>query len=307
MKERIRRFAGPLFFLFVLFLAAGGPAAAQAKGPRVVKVAEGVYAFIGGGGRTNSGFVVTKKGVVVIDTQGPKALALELRKRIREVTKKPVLYVINTHYHGDHTFGNQYFSEAGAIISQINTRRDMLKKDKKNRAMFRKFFGRKSLRDFVLTLPNLTFKEKLIIRSVEKPLRLIHTPRAHTSGDIVVFMPEDSVVFTGDILYKGRLPWLGDGSLEGSIRAVDMLLGLRAETYIPGHGGVATRKDVLEYKKYLLALRREVRRLMAEGKTLAEIKREIRLPAFRKYRKYRKWLPLNAEKAYMELEREGGR
>lgn len=304
MKEIVEKITVLLLFLFILFFAAGP---ARAKGPKVVEVADGVYAFIGGGGRTNSGFVVTKKGVVVIDTQGPRALALELKKRIREITKKPVLYVINTHYHGDHTFGNQYFSEAGAIIAQINTRRDMLKKDRKNREIFRKFFGPESLEGFVLTPPNLTFKEKLIIRSVEKPLRLIHTPRAHTSGDIFVFMPEDSVVFTGDILYKGRLPWLADGSLAGSIRAVDELLGLRATTYVPGHGGLATREDVLEYKKYLLALKTEVSRLMAEGKSLEEVKREIRLPAFKGWLKYREWLGLNAEKVYLELKREGGR
>src|SRR3989337_4317045 len=106
--------------------------------PEVVKLAEGDYGFIGKEGATNSGFVVTGEGVVVIDTQGPKDLALLLKKRIREITAKPVLYAINTTFHGDHTFGNQYFTEAKEIISHENTKINLTAKEKEHRAQFKR-------------------------------------------------------------------------------------------------------------------------------------------------------------------------
>src|SRR3989337_4385352 len=96
-----------LGLLFMILLGFTNPIAAAE--PEVVKLAEGVYGFIGKEGAANSGFVVTEEGVIVINTQGPKDLALRLKKKIRETTDKPIVYVINTHLHGDHTYGNQYF------------------------------------------------------------------------------------------------------------------------------------------------------------------------------------------------------
>ena len=132
--------------------------------PEVVRLAEGVYGFIGEEGATNSGFVVTLEGVVVIDTQGPKDLALLLKKRIREITDKPVLYVINTHFHGDHTFGNQYFKEAKEIISHENTKINLTEKDKEHREQFKRFFGEKALEGFELTLPTKTIRDTFLMQ-----------------------------------------------------------------------------------------------------------------------------------------------
>src|SRR3990167_11196923 len=125
-----------LSLLFIIALAFTNPIAAAE--PEVVKLAEGVYGFIGKEGAGNSGFVVTNEGVVVIDTQGPKDLALLLKKKIRETTDKPIIYLINTHYHGDHTFGNQYFKEAKEIISHENTKKNLIEKDKQHREKFKK-------------------------------------------------------------------------------------------------------------------------------------------------------------------------
>jgi len=276
-------------------LAAGRPL----PKPRTEEIAEGVYAYLGGGGRTNSGFVITSRGVIVIDSQGPRERALDLLARIRDKTKMPVIYTINTHYHGDHTFGNQYFG--GTVISTEKTRDLLIGRDKVQRARFRKFFGPRSLVGLRLTLPRITFSRELHLHEGKTTVLVRATGPAHTTGDAYVYLPREQVVFTGDILYKGRLPWLGDGSVHGNIRALDEILALRANTYIPGHGGLATRKDVLEYKAYLEDIVREVKRLHDEGKTMKEVMKDLRLPAYRAYIKYDEWLSQNAGAVYREL------
>lgn len=279
---------------------------AEGAGPEAIRLADGVYAFIGENGSTNSGFVVTEEGVVVIDSQGPSELALTLRSKIRSVTDRPVIYVINTHYHGDHTFGNQYFTEdLRAIISHEATRELLIERDASHRDMFLKFFGPESLLDFKLTLPQVTFTDRLTLRAGEKTLELIHVPKAHTEGDIYVYLPDEKILFSGDLLYKGRLPFLNDGDSLGAINAINAieeLLALEAVRIVPGHGGLSTSDDADAYKGYLTDLRAEVKRLKESGKTLEEVKSGIRLPKYSLWLMYNEWLPANAAKVYTELE-----
>lgn len=287
--------------LLLLSILAIAPAELSASGPVLTEVGPGIYAFIGEGGATNSGAVVTEAGVVVIDTQGPKELAREFRRGINQVTDSPVIFAINTHYHGDHTFGNQYFAETLAIIAHENTRKALIERDTAHRARFKSFFGEESLDGFVLTPPGATFASELTLWVGGRTFIITHPAPAHTDGDAYVYMPAFKVVFTGDLLYKGRIPWLGDGDSGGAIRALDELLALDAEVYIPGHGPVAYREDLLAYRGYLADLRGEVRRLKVAGKTLDEVKSEIRLPKYDGLIMYDKWLPLNAAKVYEEL------
>src|SRR3989338_8040497 len=244
-----------LGLIFIILLGFTNPIAAAE--PEVVKLAEGVYGFIGKEGATNSGFVVTNEGVVVIDTQGPKELALLLKKKIHEITNKPVVYVINTHFHGDHIFGNQYFKKAREIISHENTNRNLIEKDKQHREQFKKFFGENSLEGFELTLPTKTFKNTLSLRIGGKTIELAYLGKGHTDGDIIVYFPIERIMFGGDLLFN--------------------------------------------LQQYLIDLQREVKKYIAKGKTIDEIKKEIKLPKYKNWLKYKEWLPLNAESVYREL------
>lgn len=282
-----------------LLLILAAAAAFAAPGPVTERLADNVYAYIGGEGTTNSGFVITGKGVILIDSQGPRERAKALKASIREKTGKPVIYIINTHYHGDHTFGNQYFT--GTVVSHEETRRLLISEDVPHRKRFKKFFGEDSLKGFRLTLPELTFDERLDLYANGSAISLIHPGIAHTRGDAYVYLPAEQIVFTGDILYKRRLPLLGEGSIKGVIHTLNEILSLRATVFVPGHGGLATRKDVLEYRQYLTDLMAEVKRLKASGKTKQEVSAEITLPAYKDYLKYNEWLPQNAAAAYREL------
>src|SRR3989304_5117893 len=142
-------------FSIVIFRALIG--AVPSRGAEVTEVAPGVYAFIGTNGATNSGFVATDDGVVVIDTQGPKELALELKDKATAAAEgKTITYAVNTHYHGDHTFGNQHFP-VREIIAHEKTRDALITRDSAHRTRFKSFFGEESLLGFNFTPPTLTF------------------------------------------------------------------------------------------------------------------------------------------------------
>jgi len=276
-------------------------AASALAAPAVRELVPGVFAFVGGDGRTNSGFVVTEEGVVVIDTQGPPELAGLLKEKIREKTGKPVVFVINTHYHGDHAFGNQYFGE-GLIIAHENTRDALIEKDEGHRAMFRKFFGEDSLREFSLTLPEVTFTGKMTLRLGTRTIELVHAGgRAHTGGDIFVWLPEERVVFAGDLLYKGRLPLLNDGDTIGALEALDAIAMTDASMLVPGHGPVASMEDAARYRGFIEALRAEVRGMIDKGMGKNEVTKAISLPAYSSWIMYKEWLPANAAKVFDEL------
>ena len=288
-----------LSLLFIIALAFTNPIAAAE--PKVVKLAEGVYGFIGKEGATNSGFVVTNEGIVVIDTQGPKELALLLKKKIHEITDKPVVYVINTHFHGDHTFGNQYFKEAKEIISHENTNKNLIEKDKQHREQFKKFFGENSLESFELTLPTKTIKDTLTLRVGNKTMEIAYLGKGHTDGDIIVYLPIERVLFGGDLLYNNRLPWLGDAYTGDWIETLNKLKHFDAGVYVPGHGDIGNIAMLQDLQQYLTDLRAEVKKYIEKGKTLDEMKKEISLPKYKNHIKYKEWLQINAERVYKEL------
>ncbi len=299
----VRTLSTALFTVFMLLISTVAFAASAApEAPKTVELAPGVYAFIGVNGGTNSGFVVTDEGVVVVDSQGPRELALAFKKAIAEKTDRPVLYVINTHYHGDHTFGNQYIAPSkAAIIAHEETRRAMIERDHAHRTRFKKFFGEESLIGFNATPPGLTFTDRLTIRAGGRTIDLIHPGTAHTFGDAYVVVRDTGVVFTGDLAYNRRLPLLGEGDTTGAVAAIDDLVATGARTFVPGHGKVATAEDLVEYRRYLLALISEVRRLGAGGATRDEVASTIRLPEFSGWIKYDDWKGQNAGAVYDEL------
>lgn len=286
-----------LAFFFVLLLI--NPA--NAALPELVKLADGVYGFIGKEGATNSGFIVTNEGIVVIDTQGSKDLAILLKKKMQEITDKPVIYVINTHYHGDHTFGNQYFKEAKEIISHENTKKNLVEKDSQHREQFKKLFGENALEGFELTLPTKTFKDTLTLWAGGKTLELAYLGRGHTDGDIIVYLPIERIMFGGDLLYKDRLPWLGDAYASEWIETLDKLKHFDAVIHIPGHGDIGNIAMLQNLQQYLMDLQLEVKKYIEKGKTLDEMKKEINLPKYTNWLKYKEWLPVNAEKVYKEF------
>jgi glyoxylase-like metal-dependent hydrolase (beta-lactamase superfamily II) len=251
--------------------AGAQPASPPAESPPFVltQVGPGVWAAIDGpkhGAGSNAGFVVGEDGVAVIDSFYTPAAARALLAEIRKVTPKPVRYVVNTHYHVDHTGGDQVFKDAGAIIIAHRNVRAWIHEDNLHLLGARITPAQQALVE-ALPTPDLTTTTALTLWLGARRVDVQAYP-GHTGGDLVVRVPDARVVFTGDLLWRQTSPNVIDGRLAPWIRTEDAFLALpnaAATTFVPGHGQVATASDVADFKAYLADLLDLVAAARAKG------------------------------------------
>jgi len=231
--------------------------------PFVVKqVGPGVYAVIDGPERKaigNAGFVIGDDGVLVIDSLFTPGMAQVMVDEIRKLTPKPIRYVVNTHYHVDHTGGNQVLRDAGAIIIAHHNVRGWIRTDNLN------LFGDRTTPELkarveALPLPDLTTGKDFTIWLGSRKI-IVRSVLGHTGGDLVVTVPDTKVMFTGDMLWRKVAPNLIDGSVEEWATTVANFVNspdADATRFVPGHGDVADVKDAAVFVAYLIELRRLV-------------------------------------------------
>lgn len=232
-------------------------------------VAEGVYALKGAGG--NLGLVVGSDRVFLIDDQYAP-LVPKIRAAIAAVTDKPVSFVLNTHWHGDHTGGNEAFAEAGTLVVAHDNVRTRLSSDQVMAA-----FDRTVPAAPKGALPVVTFNDRVTFHVGGHTVQAIHVPSAHTDGDAIVVLPEVNVIHTGDLVFYGLYPvvdYSNGGSLKGMADATAHLLEISdgQTRFIPGHGpAVIGRREVAEYLEMLRVVHARLEKLIGEGKTLEEV------------------------------------
>ena len=239
----------------------------------IKKIGDGVYAAISpdrSKAGSNAGFIVGSNGVAVVDTFVGVEPAKELLAEIRKVTTLPVRYVINTHYHLDHTGGNAVFAEAGATILAHRNLRGWLRTENL------KFFGASpkpedKARVEALVLPDIVYSDALDIYLGSRLIQVRYM-LGHTGGDSVVFVPDANVIFGGDLIWQYHLPNLIDASTQPWIQTLDKLLADHASaTFVSGHGDLATAADVRDFRDYLNILRVDVAKAQAGGKSGQEL------------------------------------
>jgi cyclase len=235
----------------------------------VKKIGEGVYAAIGAdGGKagSNAGFVIGGNGVVVIDTFEGVEPARALLAEIRKITQLPVRFVVNTHYHLDHTGGNAVFAEAGAVVLAQKNLRGWLRTENL------KFFGpnpKPEQRSMVesLVLPDEVYTDAVDIYLGARQIQVRYM-LGHTGGDSVITVPDADVVFTGDLVWQKHLPNLIDATTSDWTKTLEKLLADHPSgTFVSGHGDVATPADVRDFHDYLVVLRDDVAKAQAAGKS----------------------------------------
>jgi cyclase len=242
------------------------PAVAQPL-PFVLKqVGPGVYAAIDGPEHkagSNAGFVIGDDGVLVVDAFFNLDAARALVAEIHRLTPKPIRYLVNTHYHGDHTGGDQALRDAGAVIIAHKNVRGWVRTNNIN------LFGDRitpelKARIETLPLPDLTTDKDLTVWLGARKV-VVQTVLGHTGGDLTIAVPDAKVLFTGDMVWRLIGPNLIDGSVKEWI-ATDAALAAMPDaahtTFVPGHGDVADQSDVKDFMVYL----RDLRRLICEGR-----------------------------------------
>jgi cyclase len=247
----------------------------------VIEIAPQVYAFIQESGATNSGFIVGEEGVLVIDSLMTPSLATRLLSAIRSVTKAPIRYLVDTHYHGDHVFGNQYFVPA-PIIGHINCRRELIEKFDANMQRYRNTRPEliPELEQIRMTLPDLTFEDRMNIRLGDREIQLIYLGRAHTAGDILLHLPQDGILYAGDIAFHKVLPAFPDGHITKWLEVMEQTARIDVQTIVPGHGPVGGKAEFEEAKELMAHLHSEVRRGFDQGLTEEETARNVNLGKF---------------------------
>jgi glyoxylase-like metal-dependent hydrolase (beta-lactamase superfamily II) len=320
-------------FLYTSCLLSPAQAGTESE---LTKLADGVYVRIAepdSNAVANSGVIVLEHGVLVFDTHFTPEAGQQLRKAIEAVTTKPVQFLINSHFHPDHTHGNQVFQGAPYSICSQNTRRDILQRDlpafnrtvsvaaaqieklQKDLLQERDAGRKESIRSQIaawqqllgratrlkILAPYITFEETLNIIDGGREVALRRLGSGHTDGDIVLLLPGNRIVFTGDLFFNRALPNSQDASLLEWTKTLELLLKLDVDRFIPGHGPVGTRRDVEDFLGYLRELRSLVEPGVGRGDALEQVLAELALPARYSGYRFQEFFPANVQKMYAEL------
>lgn len=231
-------------------------------------LAAGVYMLTGRGG--NIGLVVSEDGAFLIDDQYAP-LTDRILAAVRSVTDQPVKFVLNTHWHGDHTGGNENLAEKGTLVVAHDNVRERMSSEQVS-----EFFGRTTPASADGALPVVTFNDAISFYLGEHEIRSFHVPHAHTDGDSVVHLPETNVIHAGDVVFYGLYPFVdvdAGGSLDGVIAGVERIAELAdGETaIIPGHGPLIDREQLLGYHEMLKTVRERLGDAIEKGMSLEEI------------------------------------
>jgi glyoxylase-like metal-dependent hydrolase (beta-lactamase superfamily II) len=302
---------------------------------QLIKVADGVYAAIaksGGLASGNAGFVIGDDGVLIFDTFFTPVAIEELIAEIQTLTKLPIKYAVNSHYHLDHTGGNQVLVARGVpIIAHDNVliwqttknkrflpaaadlekrKADTTKQladtpedQKDKRAQLERTIRRlDAMMAITLTNPTKTFKSGTMELKLGKRKVILATLPGHTGGDVFAYVPDANVVFTGDLGWSKTLPNLVDATVNDWIPTLDKILKqYPTAKFIPGHGNVADAAEIKDFRDYLDDLRTRVKQGIADGLTVEQAKQQSKLPEKYKAFAFQNFATPNVEDMYKEL------
>jgi len=262
---RLFALTAPLFILCLAFAAEQDFSEVRI---RATKVAGSVYMLTGSGG--NIGVSVGDDGIVIVDDQFAP-LAEKIKEALKKISDKPIRFVLNTHFHGDHTGGNAEFGKAATIIAHENVRKRLAE-------------GTTVVGDPVKpadreALPIITFNDRATVHLNGEDIRAIHFPNGHTDGDSVIFFPKSNVVHMGDDFVTYGFPFVdthNGGSVSGMIAGCEKVLAMTSPEvkFIPGHGPMSSPAGLRKFVDMLKSTRALVAQALKDGKTVDQMKKD---------------------------------
>jgi cyclase len=254
-------------FLLLFTVAALHAQQGETEPVSLQKITDRIYQINGGSG-ANGGVILCETGIVVIDSKMDEASVKQSLQAIRTLSQKPVIYLVNTHSDGDHIMGNRYFPESVTVVAQENCRDDFFKEN----------FGRPSDWDEPANYPFtpcITFKENMNLWLGKDRVELHYYGKGHTSGDIVVYIPDEKVAFIGDLYFTDRPQLIHSAKGGNSFDYVHTLSGilknLDAETFISGHSAPAGRDELLAHLQDMEERQEKVKELMDQDLDLETV------------------------------------
>ena len=275
------RWLSRVCLLSLFFLSVSASASVQKLGPDL-------YAYISeNDSSANSTFLVSQKGIFVVDTGLNQEQGRKLLAEIRKVSAAPVRWIVNTHYHPDHRGGNSSVSPDATIISSAYTRERVIQSDPAQYGL------------------NLVVHGEIWLYVGGHKVLIYEPGPAHTLGDLVVYFPDEQTIATGDLFLTNSCPAMDEGDMENWIHAVDHMLTLPVAHVVPGHFETATPTELKRFRDYLAALRVQVASMYRDGLSLQQVKQRISLPQFKNFRQFPKYEATfadNADAYYHQLQ-----
>ncbi len=275
-----------------------------------VKVSEDVHCFFGalenitkenGGNMVNTCFVQTKQGFVVIDSGPTYAYAKQAYTQMQKIQNLPVKYVIVTHDHDDHWLGNSFYKSKGALLIGPRTYEQNVvvgMETRMQRTLGSEIYGKTEIVDLdTIVDDNLTLN---VGDKIFKIKQLV--AKAHTQGDLIVYIPDEKVLFAGDLVFNGRLTSIRDGSIIGSIKALEKIDALHPKVIIGGHGYKTDANATKALKSYLFEMKEEVLDALDNDISMEEITQKVTMSKYEQMKLYDVLHSRNVFEAYRELE-----
>ena len=264
------------------------------------KVAGNVYIVTGAGG--NIGVSVGDDGIVLVDDQFAP-LAPKIKEALKGITAKPIRFILNTHYHGDHTGGNEIFGKEAPIIAQENVRKRLAAGTTRR--------GQKTPPAPKDALPVITFDQSVTVHLNGEDIRAVHVPNGHTDGDAIIYFTQSNVVHMGDDFFNGTFPVIdldNGGSVKGMIANIEKVLVTIPDNarIIPGHGALSDKAGLRAFVEMLKGTSAAVAKGIAAKKTLEQLKEEKTLAAWESWGKGFISQDAFVETLFTDLSRQGG-
>ena len=275
--------------------------AAQDLGPHFKKIKDGIYVYTGKPNESNCTIILTQEGVVLIDSGNNPPDSHAVMKGLKQLTSQPVRFLINTEPHSDHTTGHFVFSPPAIVIAHAGATDSM--KKAYNPARNEKLIAesaemREAFKGFRLITPHIEYQDKMTLNMGERTMELYYLKNVHSEADTAIWLPKERVLFTaasvGVKRFNNLRPFV---SIPDTLNAIKMMKALNPEVVIPGHGEPSTSRILDDMERYYNTLLERVKQMVQQGKSLDDIKRELKMPEYADWEGKDRF-PNNIEAAY---------